>query len=416
MMDASTRNRLRDLARQLDEMIHSPKQRELKERLKRINRLEVCRPPVAVFLPPPADRKLFLPKEQLKVEDPLYAWLEETLLFRLNYERVMPSDVPTTECIHTGTFFSVSDWMEGHKPVRVNPDGTGTAFEPCIVDYSDIKKMTPPQLMVDHKATDEQFERIRDLLGDILPVKKGHPYSSAYGWGDSMIDQLIEMRGLEQFYYDIMDEPGFIHELMRLMTDGQLALMEQFKEHGMLVENNDCLIGSCSFSATSELPGAYGADGRASFENLWGYAQAQELTGVSADTLAEFVLPYQAEVVNRFGLLSYGCCEPIDKDVELYGRFFPKLRILSISPFSNVELAAEKCRGRYVMACKMHPTLAANYDRERTLAYLRRLVTAIKGCSATINFAEIINYGGDEQVFLRLAQDANQVLDELWEA
>lgn len=414
-MDACTRNRLRDLAKQMDEAIHSPKQQELKERFRRINRLEVCRPPVAVFLPPQAERKLFLPKDQLKVEDPQYAWIEESLLFWLNYERMMPSDVPLTGCFYTGSFFTVSDWMENHKPVRANSDGTGTAFAPCILEYSDIKKMKPPRLTVDHKATDEQYEWVKDLLGDILPVKKGRPYSSAYGWGDSMIDQLVEMRGLEQFYYDIMEEPEFVHELMRLMTDGQLALMEEFKENGLLVENNDCLIGCCSFSGTSELPGPYASDGHVSFENLWGYAQAQELTGVSADALTEFVLPYQAEVVNRFGLLSYGCCEPMDKNIDLYGQFFPKLRILSISPFSNVDLAAEKCKGRYVMACKMHPTLAAYYDRERTLDYLRNLVTAIKGCSATINFAEITNYGGDERVFFQLARDAHQVLDELWD-
>lgn len=415
-MDSSIRNRLRDLARQLDETIHSPRQQELKERFRKINRLEVCRPPVAVFLPPQVERKLFLPKDQLVIEDPRYAWIEESLLFWLNYERIMPSDVPIPGSFYTGTFFSVSDWMEGHKPVRANADGTATAFEPCIVEYSDIKKMTPPRLTVNHAATDEQYAWVYDLLGDILPVQKGHPYSSAYGWGDSMIDQLVEMRGLEQFYYDIVDEPEFIHELMRKMTDGQLALMEEFKEHGLLVPNTENLIGSCSFSATSELPGTDRHDGPVSFENLWGFAQAQELTGVSADTLAEFVLPYQAEVVNRFGLLSYGCCEPIDKNIDLYGQFFPKLRILSISPFSNVELAAEKCKGRYVMACKMHPALAACYDRERTLDYLRHLVTAIKGRSATINFAEITSYGGDDQVFFRLARDAKQVLDELWEA
>ena len=276
--------------------------------------------------------------------------------------------------------------------------------------------MRRPRLSVDHHATDEQFDRVRDLLGDILPTRKGRPYSSVYGWGDSMIDQLIEMRGLEQFYLDIMEEPEFIHELMRLMTDGQIALMDEFKENGLLKSNNDCLIGCCSFSATADLPDPVDTDGPSSFSSLWGFAQAQELTGVSGVALAEFVLPYQAEVVNRFGLLSYGCCEPMDHNIDTIARFFPKLRILSISPFSNVEIAAEKCTGRYVMACKMHPTLAAYYDHNKTLDYLRNLVKNIKGCSATINFAEITNYGDDESVFLNLAKDANQVLDELWDS
>lgn len=414
MLSGKEKSRLRDLAKQVDEIIRSPRQRKIKDRFRKINSLGTARPPIAVFVPWDAARQLFVPDSALTVENKQYAWIERSLLYQINQYKLIPADIPFGSTFFTGCFKQVSPWMDGYKTVRANSDGTGNGFEPCLKEYDDIKKMKFPQLTVDHAATNKQFDRVTDLFGDILTVKKGQPYTMADGWGDSMIDQLVEMRGLEQFYYDTVDAPEFVHEVMRLMTDGKLALMKQYEEQNILVENNDSYIGSCSCSFTDELPRAPMGT-RMSFRDLWGFAQAQELSGVSVKMLEEFVLPYQAEVAEKFGLFTYGCCEPMDTNIDTLGRHFPNLRILSISPFSNLDIAAEKCRGRYVMACKVHPSLAADYSLGNALDYLRQMISKLKGCSATISFAEIMSWGNDPTVFSKLAQNAQQVLDEMWE-
>lgn len=403
------------MAKQLNEILYSSKQEEIRDRFRKINSLGVARPPVSVFVPADAAQQLFVPQDACMVENEQYAWIERSFLYQLNQHKLIPADIPLGRTFFTGCIKKVTPWMADYKTVRAHADGTGTKFEPCIKEYSDIKKMRFPQLIVDHKATNEQFERISDILGDILTIKKGQPYTMADGWGDSMIDQLIEMRGLEQFYYDTIDAPEFLHELMRFMTDGKLSLMQQYKEQGILVENNDSYIGSCSYSLTDELPRPGYENRSLSFEDLWGFAQAQELSGVSVTMLQEFVLPYQAEIAQKFGLLTYGCCEPMDVNIDTLGKYFPNLRILSISPFSDFEVAAQKCRGRYVMACKMHPSLAANYDQNHAMDYLRRTISLLKGCSATISFAEIMSWGKDLSVFAKLAVDTQQILDEIWE-
>ena len=67
---------------------------------------------------------------------------------------------------------------------------------------------------------------IQDVLGDILEILPGRPFMCTDGWGESMIDLLVEMRGLEKFYIDMIDAPEFVHEAMRLMTDMKSRLLE----------------------------------------------------------------------------------------------------------------------------------------------------------------------------------------------
>lgn len=246
--------------------------------------------------------------------------------------------------------------------------------------------------------------------GDILDVRKNEPYLMSCGWGDSMIDEFVELRGLEQLYYDMIDEPEFVHEVMRKMTQAKKQLMQDYKNSGLMISNNGSRIGSCSYSFTEELPAA-----ASSWKDMWGYAQAQELAGVSPAMLEEFVLPYQAELMQEFGLVSYGCCEPMDEKIDVIARFIPNLRILSISPYSNIPTAAEKCRGKYVMAFKLHPSLPVNFDENRTRKYIRELLQMSDGCVRTITFAEIMSYDS-AQVFPLLANIVQQEVNHYWES
>jgi hypothetical protein len=92
-----------------------------------------------------------------------------------------------------------------------------------------------------------------------------------------------------------------------------------------------------SFAFTNELP----ADKVTQTTQCWGYLESQESTAVSPDTFGEFVFPYQQRLVDRFGLLSYGCCERVDDIWPDYLskwsnlRNLRKLRKLSVAPFNK---------------------------------------------------------------------------------
>ena len=89
-------------------------------------------------------------------------------------------------------------------------------------------------------------------------------------------------------------------------------------------------------------------------KNLWGTGDAQEFTDVSAEMFKEFVLPYQVEVLQEFGLVCYGCCERMDNKLDdILG--IPNLRRISISPWTHIHLAAEKVQRKCIYSRKPNP-------------------------------------------------------------
>jgi hypothetical protein len=88
---------------------------------------------------------------------------------------------------------------------------------------------------------------------------------------------------------------------------------------------------------------------------------------------AEFVLPYQTPLLERFGLNCYGCCEPLDKRWQ-YVAALPRLRRISVSPWSDRAKMAEALGDRYVYSMKPNPAALAldTFDEEAIRAGLRR--------------------------------------------
>ena len=83
----------------------------------------------------------------------------------------------------------------------------------------------------------------------------------------------------------------------------------------------------------------------------------QEFSGVGPEQFWEFSLQYQIPMLRRFGLVSFGCCEPLDAIYDMLIAEIPKLRRLSVtSPYASKELAASKLEDRYIFAWKPNPT------------------------------------------------------------
>lgn len=411
MIGQNEKEHIRELASQIATAAEQDK--PIVQRFKDINSLKVVKPPVAIN-PPASAFKTMLPEQTRITEPGVFRDLEYTFRVKLLQRNVMDADIPIIRALYTGMCAHTTEWTEEYKTVRATEDGHAVAFEPCILEYGDIYKLKQPELVVDLKKTQEQFEMVQDVLGDILDVLPGRPFMCTDGWGESMIDLFVEMRGLQQFYIDVIDAPEFVHETMRMMTDMKLRLLDQYREMGALTLNHQSITGSSSYTYTDELPGSDYIPDHVVERNLWGYAQAQELSGVSPEMLEEFILPYQAELLNRFGLSSYGCCEAMDVKIKSVEKFIKNLRILAISPYSNHRLAAEISAGKYVLACKLHPDLISHFDEARVDEYVKDILESTNGCPVTLTFAEIMDYGQDETVFGRAVRTAKQAVDAYW--
>jgi hypothetical protein len=101
--------------------------------------------------------------------------------------------------------------------------------------------------------------------------------------------------------------------------------------------------------------------------DVWGFAESQETVGVSPRMFEELVLPCQVPLLERFGLNCYGCCEPLERRIDAILKNVPRLRRVSVSPWADQKVMADKLGKSYVFSKKPHPTLVATGFDERAI-------------------------------------------------
>jgi len=118
---------------------------------------------------------------------------------------------------------------------------------------------------------------------------------------------------------------------------------------------------------------------------VWGFCESQETVGVSPDTFAEFVFPYQEPILARFGLNCYGCCEPLDKRWHIIKKI-ANLRRLSVSPWADNEKMAQQLQDNYIYSLKPSPAelAMADFDERRIRRELREVLVITRQCCVEI--------------------------------
>ena len=101
---------------------------------------------------------------------------------------------------------------------------------------------------------------------------------------------------------------------------------------------------------------------------------------ISPAMFADFFLPAMAEVASLFGLVYYGCCEPVHDRFELVIAAIPLARAVSISPWCDQERVAGMLGRTRVFSRKPRPWLLSGpqpdwpgieADLDATLAFAR---------------------------------------------
>ena len=114
--------------------------------------------------------------------------------------------------------------------------------------------------------------------------------------------------------------------------------------------------------------------------------------------LEEFVLPYQAEILKRFGLNCYGCCEANDNKWGLIKKYIPNLRAVSVSAFADHEKAAEALKDQYVYVWKPHPyEMIGKNDYKYVLEYMKNVFNITKGCHMAVSLMDTQTLYGEPQ-------------------
>ncbi len=118
---------------------------------------------------------------------------------------------------------------------------------------------------------------------------------------------------------------------------------------------------------------------------------------ISPRMFAEFFLPYMAKVCRRFGLVYYGCCEPVHDRWERITAAVPNVRAVSISPWCNQAIMAEKLgRGTvYSRKPKAWPISGENPDWDTLRQDLDETLRAARDCNLEIIFRDVYRICGD---------------------
>jgi hypothetical protein len=88
------------------------------------------------------------------------------------------------------------------------------------------------------------------------------------------------------------------------------------------------------------------------------FGLAQMFATVSPAMFEEYEIDYMMPIFKRFGLVYYGCCDPLDGKMKEVKKI-PNVRKISMSPWAKKEKGAEEIGKNYVFSNKPNPAFIA---------------------------------------------------------
>jgi len=345
---------IRELGKKVAEIAALPVQEEKRRLWKALNGLKPERPMVMIDQIP--WHEMDVNNElQIQSEHPFCRSLEQGLRRTLYQWNHMPADmvvepyVEIHKVIH-GTDFGIKVIEETTSTDPKN-DVVSHRFIDQLQTEDDLEKIKFPQVRYDREATEKNLEMAHELLDGVLEVRLQGYLPSIGPW-----DQLSMWRGVENCLYDLIDRPEFIHRIMSRLTDAYSSLLDQLEEQGLLGYNQTTI--HCTGAYTDELPAPGFNPEKPRTKDIWTFGLAQMLGTVSPEMHQEFELDYCNRLFERFGLVYYGCCDPLDRKMHIV-RKIPNLRKISMSPWVNVERGAEGIGKDFVFSRKPNPAFLA---------------------------------------------------------
>jgi hypothetical protein len=260
-------------------------------------------------------------------------------------------------------------------------------FVEQINSEDDIAKLKNPVLTHDELKSKIILEIYEDIFMDIIEVQsRGAP-----GFWFAPWDDIVEWTGVEQALMDLALRPNYMHALISRLSDIAVDVLNQYQKMDLLSSNNNnTRIGSGAYGYTTDLPNTDNT--RFNVSDLWGSAAAQPFSEVSPEMHKEFAIDYEKKWLANFGLNYYGCCEPLHKKIDILSDI-PNLRKISISPFVNLEEAAEAVGNKYVFSWKPSPAVFVynSWDIKTIREYLINSIRVLNkyNCSIEIVLKDI---------------------------
>jgi hypothetical protein len=375
--------RLRELGKELAEIAALPVQEEKKKLWIANNDLKPVRPMVYIDEIPwhEIDNS---PELRQVCEDPFLRSIEDHILKLLYRWKHFPCDMVVEK------YLSIPKTVRGlNYGAHVVEDAIKTSdkngiyshkYHDQLATQEQLDAVKPDVIETDPELDRRRLEICNEIFNGIMPVRLHGIQIYACVW-----DNITEMRSVEKILWDLVDRPEFIIQTVQKLVDITMSAIDQCEKLGLLDANLQYV--HCTGAYTGDLPQKDYDGGNARPKDCWGRGMAQAFAVVSPAMHEEFEVDLVKPVLERFGLLYYGCCEPLERKIGII-RKFSNLRKISISPYSNIDESADNIGKDYVLSLKQNPAFLVNGINEREIR--AQMETALNACKRNGSPLEII--------------------------
>lgn len=302
--------------------------------------------------------------EKLICEDPLARSIEKALRWKLYHISIGDDTIFEPYILYRSARTPSDEQRWGGVSCSMGEKvtaGGAAGFVSSIHNEEDIDRIFTAPHGVDRAATAKTGERYQELLGDTLPA---YPDTrpALYRWTGDVSTDFAKLIGLEQMYYDIYERPEMLHKLLAKMRDLILRNNEEWEAAGDCKTSaafNQCM----TYSDGVKLPEK---DEVCKRSDMCAFFSAQEFTSTSAASFEEFCLDYQIPIIEKFGLVAYGCCEDLTNKIGSLRRV-KNLRRISISPFAKADSCADQIAKDYVISYRPNPSTMVAFGVDEQL-------------------------------------------------
>ncbi len=400
---ATDRAVLRELGSRVGEIAALPAQQETIARWTAINGLRHERPMVALDQLPWHE----LSDDPLLVNrctDPFNRGLEIDLrrtLYRWQHIRadmVVEPVLLVPKVLRMDGFGIEMD--EETAAVDARNDVVSHRFNDQLANEEDVDKIHAPRVWLDEEATARVEEQAREIFEGVMPVRLQGWVPSTNQWpglesqaetralvhdwptellagGANFWDTIEFWRGPEAILIDFADRPDHTRRIISRLVDAYLGMLVQMEEQGLLGHSMSTV--HCTPAWTDELPHAGFDSQRPRAEDLWTMGMAQVFTSASPAMFKEFEVQHTARWYERFGLGYYGCCDVLDRRIDII-REIPNVRKISMCPWTNPDRGADGMGRDFVFSRKPNPAHLAmdSWEPDVVEADLRATIGACR--------------------------------------
>ena len=366
MIQKSDIERLRKLAYNLKDISENEINNKTKELWTNMNDLVPTRPLIHV-----RDYPLYMLEYEdeltTTINDPFLATIEQKLLLQIYEWNHLKSDRVVEPYIECDVVFSDSGFgIESDKPIVTNAKKsqfiTSVEYKQQIFSSDDIEKIEYAKISYDSDETLKRLNMLKEIFKEILPVR----LFGRSQFNCTPLDDIMTFTGIEQGMLFLALEKDLMHSLIERYIDVQIDRIKQYEKLGILSSNNAFKnIGNNCIGYSSEIPAPTESGIGAKISHIWGENSDQIMTCVSKEMSEEFSFCHEQRWASMFPLYSYGCCERLDNKAASLLSYFPNIRKISSSPYSNLESMLQQLERNVVVSFKPNSnylSLGSNAD------------------------------------------------------